>query len=96
MVIFSNDTPLREDEKLNYGSSSVITAGPGDSTSDDSRNYNARLKRLSEMAIRSSVVIYGIDAAGLQATQLTAADMTPPRYSGSDGMSEADATRLKK
>jgi VWFA-related protein len=85
MVIFSNDTPLREDEKLNYGSSSVITAGPGDSTSDDSRNYNARLKRLSEMAIRSSVVIYGIDAAGLQATQLTAADMTPPRYSGSEG-----------
>jgi VWFA-related protein len=85
MVIFSNDTPLREDEKLAYGSSSVITAGPDDSTSDDSRNYNARLKRLSEMAIRSSVVIYGIDAAGLQATQLTAADMTPPRISSSEG-----------
>ncbi|HEX5964921.1 MAG TPA: VWA domain-containing protein [Pyrinomonadaceae bacterium] len=85
MIIFSNDTPLRDEEKLLYGSSSVITAGPGDSTKDDSRNYNARLKRLSEMAIRSSVVIYGIDAAGLQATQLTAADMTPPRISGSEG-----------
>ncbi len=85
MIIFSNDTPLREDEKLAYGSSSVITAGPGDSTSDDSRNYNARLKRLSEMAIRSSIVIYGIEAAGLQATHLTAADATPPRISGSEG-----------
>ncbi len=85
MIIFSNDTPLRDEEKLLYGSSSVITAGPEDSTKDDSRNYNARLRRLSEMAIRSSIVIYGIDAAGLQATQLTAADMTPPRISGSEG-----------
>ena len=86
MIIFSNDTPLREEEKLARGSSSVVTAGPDDSTSDDSRNYNARLKRLSEMAIRSSVVIYGIDAGGLQATHLTAADATPmPNVSGSAG-----------
>lgn len=85
MIVFSNDTPLREEEKLARGSSSVLTAGPDDSTSDDSRNYNARLLRLSEMAIRSSVVIYGIDAGGLQATALTAADMTPPRVSGSEG-----------
>jgi len=61
------------------------TAGPGDSTSDDSRNYNARLKRLSEMEIRSSIVIYGNDASGLQATHMTAADATPPRISGSEG-----------
>ena len=86
MVIFSNDTPLRDEEKLLYGSSSVITAGPEDSTKDDSRNYNARLNRLSEMAIRSSVVIYGIDAAGLQTTHMTAADATlNPRVSGSEG-----------
>ena len=86
MVIFSNDTPLREEEKLARGSSSVVTAGPDDSTSDDSRNYNARLKRLSEMAIRSSIVIYGIDAAGLQTTHMTAADATlTPMVSGSQG-----------
>ena len=85
MIVFSNDTPLREDEKLAYGSSSVLTAGPNDSTSDDSRNYNSQLRTLSEMAIRSSVVIYGIDAAGLQAIALTAADVTPPRIAGSDG-----------
>jgi VWFA-related protein len=84
MIVFSNDTPLREEEKLARGSSSVITAGPDDSTSDDSRNYNARLRRLSEMAIRSSVVIYGIDAGGLQTTSLTAGDMTPPRAAGSE------------
>ena len=34
MIIFSNDTPLRDEEKLLYGSSSVITAGPEDSTKD--------------------------------------------------------------
>ena len=86
MIIFSNDTPLREEEKLARGSSSVVTAGPDDSTSDDSRKYKARLRGLSEMAIRSSVVIYGIDAGGLQATHLTAADATPmPNVSGSAG-----------
>ena len=85
MIVFSNDTPLREEEKLARGSSSVVTAGPDDSTADDSRNYNARLRRLSEMAIRSSVVVYGIDAGGLLATSLTAADMTPPRVAGSEG-----------
>ena len=85
MIIFSNDTPLREEEKLNHGSSSVLTAA-GDSTSDDSRNYNTRLNRLAEMAIRSSVVIYGIDASGLQATHVTAADATVrPMVSGSEG-----------
>lgn len=86
MVVFSNDTPLREEEKLARGSSSVITAGPDDSTSDDSHNYGARLRRLSEMAIRSSVVIYGVDAAGLQTTHMTAADATSmPMGAGSQG-----------
>ena len=38
------------------------------------------------MAIRSSVVIYGIDASGLQATHVTAADATVrPMVSGSEG-----------
>jgi VWFA-related protein len=85
MIIFSNDTPLREDEKLAKGSSSVLSAA-GDSTSDDSRNYNTRLNRLAEMAIRYSIVIYGVDASGLQATQTTAADATvAPMTSGSVG-----------
>ena len=85
MIIFSNDTPLREDEKLAKGGSSVLDAA-NDSTSDDSRNYNTRLNRLAEMAIRSSVVIYGIDASGLQATHMTAADATvKPMVSGSEG-----------
>lgn len=85
MIVFSNDVPLREEEKLLYGSSSVVTAGPDDSTADDSNNYRARLGSLGELAIRSSVVIYGIDASGLQATALTAADITPPRVAGPEG-----------
>ena len=85
LIIFSNDTPLREDEKLARGSSSVLTAA-SDSTSDDSRNYNTRLNRIAEMAIRSSIVIYGIDASGLQATHTTAADSTiRPMVSGAEG-----------
>ena len=85
MVIFSDDTPLRENEILAKGSSSVLTAAGG-STSEDSRNYRAPLNRLSEIAIRSSVVIYGIDASGLQVTSPTAADANPrAMVSGSNG-----------
>ena len=41
---------------------------------------------LAEMAIRSSVVIYGIDASGLQATHTTAADSTiRPMSAGAEG-----------
>ena len=84
-IVSSNDTPLREDEKLARGSSSVLTAA-SDSTSDDSPNYNTRLNRIAEMAIRSSIVIYGIDASGLQATHTTAADSTiRPMVSGAEG-----------
>ena len=85
LIIFSNDMPLREDEKLARGSSSVLTAA-SDSTSDDSRNYNTRLNRIAEMAIRSSIVIYGIDASGLPATHTTAADSAiRPMVSGAEG-----------
>ena len=84
MIIFSADTPLREDEKLARGSSSVLQGN--DSTKDDSNSYNGRLKRLAELAIRSSVVIYGVDASGLQVTSMTGADATPrPMISGSQG-----------
>jgi VWFA-related protein len=78
--------PLREEEKLLYGSSSVVTAGPEDSTADDSNNYRGRLRSLGELAIRSSVVIYGIDAGGLQTIGMTAADQTlRPNIAGPSG-----------
>lgn len=84
MIIFSEDTPLREAEKISRGSSSVLQGS--DSTSKNAENYNARLRTLSEMAIRSSIVIYGVAASGLQVTSLTAADATPrPMVSGSAG-----------
>ncbi|HKR12579.1 MAG TPA: VWA domain-containing protein, partial [Pyrinomonadaceae bacterium] len=83
MIVFSEDTPLRDDEKPARGSSSVMQSS---STSKDSRNYNARLNTLAELAIRSSVVIYAVDASGLQVTGVTAADATPrPMVSGSQG-----------
>jgi VWFA-related protein len=83
MIIFSDDTPLREDEKLARGSSSVLQAN---STLKDSHNHNSRLKRLAEMAIRLSVVIYAVDTSGLQVIGITGADATPrPMVSGSEG-----------
>lgn len=84
MIIFSDDTPLREADAPARGSSSVLQGG--DSTSKNSENRNAGLKRLSEIAIRSSVVIYSVSASGLQSTSMTAADATlRPNVAGSEG-----------
>jgi VWFA-related protein len=41
---------------------------------NDVRGYSAALRKIAEKAIRSSVVIYSVDTAGLQTTSLTAAD----------------------
>jgi VWFA-related protein len=84
MIVFSNDMPLREDEKFMRGGS--VLQGDADSRSEDAYSYTGRLRRLAELAIRSSVVIYGIDASGLQVTGFTAADATPrPMMAGSSG-----------
>jgi VWFA-related protein len=85
MIILSNDIPLREDEKLVRGGSVLQV---NDSKKDEAHNYRAQLRRLAELAIRSSVVIYGVDAGGLEVTSMTAADATVrPRVSGSEGNS---------
>lgn len=82
MIILSDDMPLREDEKFSRGGSVLQT----EDESEEAQTYNARLKRLAELAIRSSVVIYGVDTSGLQVTSMTAADATSrPMVSGSVG-----------
>ncbi len=83
MIIFSDDMPLRENEKIVRGGSVLQV---DDSKSDEAHSYNTRSRRLAELAIRSSVVIYGVDAGGVQVTGMTAADATTrPRVSGSEG-----------
>ena len=84
MIILSDDTPLREDERFMRGGS-VLQAAE-DARPEDAHTYTARLRRLAELAIRSSVVIYGVDTGGLQPTGITAADETVrPLTSGSIG-----------
>ncbi len=83
MIIFSDDMPLRENEKIVRGGS-VLQAD--DAKTEEAYSYPARLRRLAELAIRSSVVIYGVGAGGLQVTTMTAADSTArPRVAGSEG-----------
>lgn len=83
MIVLSDDMPLREDEKLVRGGS-VLQAD--DSKTEEAHGYQGQLRRLAELAIRSSVVIYGVDAGGLQVTSMTAADATArPRVAGSEG-----------
>jgi VWFA-related protein len=84
MVIFSDDTPLRDEEKFMRGGS--VLQGDADSRKEDAHTYSGRLRRLAELAIRSSVVIYGVDTGGVQTIGVTGADATPrPGVSGSEG-----------
>lgn len=63
LVIFSDSIP-RQEQELPIGE---IDSRPGQS-------YFGSLQRLAEIAIRNSIVIYGVDTQGLQYTGLTAAD----------------------
>jgi len=71
MVIFSDSLP-REEQEL---PSTFIEYQLGRTSSmPGSRNFYFGLQKLAEIAIRNSIVIYGVDTQGLQYTGPTAAD----------------------
>jgi VWFA-related protein len=67
MVIFSDSIPRQEQE--------VIFREDEDVIANDDINYYGLLQRLAEIAIRNSIVIYGVDTQGLQTLAVGAADM---------------------
>ena len=67
MIVMSDDIPIRREESGTVGAESVGVGG-------DVRNYGGWLQRITETAIRSSVVIYSVDTQGLQYTGINAAD----------------------
>ncbi len=75
MIVFTDDMPVRDDEVFSRPSEDITQSSPEYSVAN---NYIASLRRLSEIAIRSSIVIYTVEAGGLQTTSLTAADDNSP------------------
>ncbi|HZN05150.1 MAG TPA: VWA domain-containing protein [Pyrinomonadaceae bacterium] len=69
MILMSDDIPIRREEARTEGAEQVLLS--------DVRNYGGWLQKLTETAIRSSVVIYSVDTQGLQYTGITAADAVP-------------------
>jgi len=67
MVLMTDDLPIRREERNTEGAEQVLLGG-------DVRNYGGWLQKITETAIRSSVVIYSVDTQGLQYTGITAAD----------------------
>lgn len=67
IIVMSDDIPVRAVEPGTEGAESVLVGS-------DVRNYGTWLKKITETAIRSSVVIYSVDTQGLQFTGITAAD----------------------
>jgi len=71
VVLMSDALPIETQEP------GTVTLTPGDGDLADVRtNYTEQLKRVAELAIRSSVVIYAVDTRGLAYTGITAADST--------------------
>ena len=75
LIILSDTIPVETEDQqtggvspLNFNNASYAGAP------SDRRNYSDPLRRISELAIRSSVVIYGIDTRGLPALNISAAD----------------------
>jgi VWFA-related protein len=77
LIILSDNLPVEQQEAAR------ITFSPQRANSNDLANeaalaglvsFRAQLGRVAELAIRASVVIYAVDAQGLQTTGITAAD----------------------
>ena len=87
MILMSDDIPIRREEPGTQGAEQVLLGG-------DVRNYGGWLQKLTETAIRSSVVIYSVDTQGLQVTGINAADAVTSsidRTGGVGGVPERSA-----
>jgi len=69
LVLLSDQLPVETQEPATV----TLTPGDGD-LADDRTNYRGQLKKVAELAIRASVVIYAVDTRGLAYTGITAAD----------------------
>jgi VWFA-related protein len=69
LVLLSDSVPIETQDPGTIN----LTPGDGD-LADDRRNYLGQLKKVAELAVRGSVVIYTIDTRGLAYTGITAAD----------------------
>jgi VWFA-related protein len=72
MIIFSDSMP-REEQDFTSNVPDVEVANTITAPADN-RNFSFLLSRIAEKAIRSSLVIYAVEASGLVYTGLTAAD----------------------
>jgi VWFA-related protein len=88
LVLMSDMLPI---ETQDPGTTN-LTPGDGD-LADDRTDYTAQLRKVAEMAIRASVVIYAVDTRGLAYTGLTAADSTFNPMVLSDGRAPTSSAR---
>jgi VWFA-related protein len=88
LVLMSDSLPIETQEPGTVN----LTPGDGD-LADNRTDYTAQLKKVAELAIRSSVVIYSIDTRGLAYTGITAADSMFNPMSGTMGRAPTATAR---
>src|SRR5947207_5257996 len=90
LVLMSDQLPVETQDPA------TTTLNPGDGDlADDRTNYRGQLKKVAELAIRASVVIYAVDTRGLAYTGITVADDfrgTSPRVTARDITNRTNST----
>jgi VWFA-related protein len=86
LVLFTDSLPIMDQQSDSEAGQSLGVA-PSDqklSARDNNKSYTAPLQRIAELAIRASVVIYGVDTRGLPTLMVGANDdaagMTATQY----------------
>jgi VWFA-related protein len=87
LVLFTDSLPIMH-EQSDSDAGQTLGVAPSDqklSATDNNKSYSAPFQRIAELAVRASVVIYGVDTRGLPTLMVGAIDdvagMTATQYS---------------
>jgi VWFA-related protein len=93
LVLLSDSMPGESQEYEGLGSGSLAAGTTQDERLSPGQNFTHALQTVAERAIRSSVVIYSVESAGLVYTGVTAADSFPlgarQLWGGAQGIAES-------
>src|SRR5438128_542030 len=76
LVLLSDQLPIETQDP----GTTTLNSGEDDLGNDERTHYYGQVKKVAELAIRASVVIYAVDTRGLQYTGLTTMDKPPAGF----------------
>lgn len=99
MIILSDSMPTEQQDRFDQNSLLKQNSRSGQrlpiqNVVGNSTNYSDQLQSVAELAVRASVVIYGVDTTGVQTIGLNAADEIHFPLAGKQGLPDRDPLLL--